>query len=231
MTFEERDREVAVLNESDLQVQKPDPTKVDLLGGRLCLDFVNTGASGTDTDYLGTYSDLVAWSRHVGVLEEEEAGRLLREGARLPVEAAAVLERALGLREAIYRIFTRLIRGQRPQAADIEVLNRELSRATARRRIVPAGEGFDWTWSAEQELDRMLWPVVESAAELLTTEDLDRVHECAGESCGWLFLDVSKNRSRRWCDMQSCGNRAKVRRHYERKRRASGGRVRGARQA
>ena len=193
-----------------------------LLGGRLSLDFANTvdgHASDHPVEYLTSYSDLVAWSQHVGILTDHQVQRLLEEAARHPVTATAVLERAIALREAIYRIFSAISHGRPPQAADLATYNAELSGALARSRIVSTAEGFAWDWRrAEDALDRMLWPVVRDAAGLLTSEKLDRIEECADDRCGWLFLDVSRNRSRRWCAMEDCGNRAKARRHYERKR-------------
>ena len=88
-------------------------------------------------------------------------------------------------------------------------------------RIVSTKEGFKWDWSEELALDRMLWFIARSAADLLTSGNLDRVRQCGDEECGWLFIDTTKNRSRRWCDMTDCGNRAKARRHYSRLRASS----------
>jgi predicted RNA-binding Zn ribbon-like protein len=86
-------------------------------------------------------------------------------------------------------------------------------------QLVPKGKCCEWSWIAQDDvLDRMLWPVIRSAADLLTSQDLWSVKICASDSCNWLFLDTSKNQSRRWCDMKSCGNRAKVHRHYERRK-------------
>ena len=86
-----------------------------------------------------------------------------------------------------------------------------------RSQIVSTADGFAWAWSDEQAaLDPMLWRIARSAADLLTSGELGRVRECADEVCGWVFLDMSKNQSRRWCDMKECGNQAKSRRHYER---------------
>lgn len=195
-----------------------------LIGGRLSLDFANAvgwHASDHPQEWLTSYSDLVAWSQHAGIFTDREAQRLLKEAARHPVDATAVLERAIALREAIYRIFSAISHGLLPQAADLDTLNAELSGALARSQIVPTAEGFAWDWvGAEDTLDRMLWPVVYDAADLLTSEALERVGECAGDGCGWLFLDMSRNRSRRWCAMEDCGNRAKARRFYERRRTA-----------
>ena len=201
------------------------PTTLNLLGGAWCLDFVNTvdpRADGENRDYLSTYADLVAWSRHAGVLSEGVAERLSAEAGRRPAEAEATLARALVLREAIYRVFYELAHGTSPAAADLEVLNRELGRAMAHARITPVSEGFAWDWSGSDDaLARVLWPLARSAAELLIAGERLRVRECSGHDCGWLFLDASKNRSRRWCNMESCGNRAKARRHYQRRRRSA----------
>jgi predicted RNA-binding Zn ribbon-like protein len=158
-----------------------------LLGGRLSLDFANTAdwhASDHPVEFLKSYSDLVAWSQHVGLLTDHQAQRLLKEAARHPGDATAVLERAIALREAIYRIFSAISHGRPPPAADFATFNAELSRALTQSRIVSTAQGFTWDWAgAEDALDQMLWPVVHDAAGLLTSEELDRV----GRSV-WLAL-------------------------------------------
>jgi predicted RNA-binding Zn ribbon-like protein len=113
--------------------------------------------------------------------------------------------------------------GSQPPAADLAAFNAELARSLARSRIVLTAEGFAWDWTdGGDALDQMLWPVVRDASDLLTSEELDRVGQCADDRCGWLFLDSSRNRSRRWCSMEDCGNRAKARRHYQRTVHAEG---------
>jgi predicted RNA-binding Zn ribbon-like protein len=190
--------------------------------GRLCLDFANTLAwRGSDRqhDELNSYANLVVWGKLVGLLSEEAAHRLQREAARRPAQADRVLERAVALREAIYRICSAIAAGSSPQAADVDALNVALAGALTHLRLLPAASVFAWDWSGDAgALDRMLWPVAWSAAELLTSEELDRVGECQGDGCGWLFMDMSRNHSRRWCDMGDCGNRAKARRFYRRKK-------------
>jgi predicted RNA-binding Zn ribbon-like protein len=202
----------------DQAITKAD--RLSLLGGRLSLDFANTAdwhASDQPVEFLTSYRELVAWSRHVGILTGHQTQHLATEGERRPVDAMAVLERAIALREAIYRIFSAVSHGHGPRPADVAALNAELSTALAQSRIALAAEGFVWEWAGRDEaLDRMLWPVVHDVADLLTSEDLDRVGQCADDRCGWLFLDVSRNHSRRWCSMEACGNRAKARRHYQR---------------
>jgi predicted RNA-binding Zn ribbon-like protein len=188
--------------------------------GRLCLDFTNTLSwrdSERQHDWLDSYANLVEWGLIVGTLSDETAKRLHREAARRPGEAEQVLKGAVELREAIYRIFSAIAAESSPPAADVDALNAALAEALTHLRLFPAADLFVWDWVGDAgALDRMLWPVAWSAADLLTLEDLDRVGECQGEGCGWLFMDMSRNRSRRWCDMGDCGNRAKARRYYHR---------------
>lgn len=194
-----------------------------LLGGRLCLDFANTAdwhASDQPEERLTSYSGFVLWSQQVGILTQKQAKRLLRQAADRPDEATAVLNRAIALREAIYEVFAAVAHGQSPQAIDLSALNAALSEALARSQIAPVETGFGWQWAGDEDaLDRLLWPIARSAADLLTSDDLQRVGQCADDrGCGWLFLDTSRNHTRRWCDIKDCGNRAKAHRHYERKR-------------
>lgn len=189
--------------------------------GQLCLDFTNTvgdHASDHPEERLDTYGDLVSWARRAGIASEAEARALARVAAERPDEARRALARAIALREAIYRIFVALTVLQPAPPVDLDTLNAALGQLTAGPRIVAAGGAFVWEWP----LDRVAldWParaVALSAAGLLTSEARDRVGQCADEhGCGWLFLDTSRNRSRRWCSMGDCGNRAKQRRHAQR---------------
>jgi predicted RNA-binding Zn ribbon-like protein len=194
-----------------------------LIAGAPCLDFLNTvgGRRGSQTqDYLRTYSDLVRWSRQAGLLQSDQADRLLQDSAARADDAEAILAQAIVLREALYRIFTGLLDGLPPAPADLAILNIELARTLAHLTVahIPH-EGFAWRWiGTEHALDGVLWPVARSAAELLLSPSVQALRQCAGETCGWLFLDMTKNHSRRWCEMRACGNRAKVRRHRARRR-------------
>lgn len=197
---------------------------LDLCANALALDFVNTVQSRVETDpfdYLGRYEDLVRWLDCQGLLVDQERGRLLAEARAHPRKAARLPREARQLREALYRLFLVIIRGGKAAAGDLEIFNRWLSRALTQQRLVPTAEGFSITWSREPPvLDRVLWPVLESAADLLANGPQDRIRECdtAEGGCGWLFLDTSKNGTRRWCDMRTCGNVAKVRRHRKTQR-------------
>lgn len=196
-----------------------------LLGGELCLDFTNTVENrGADQpqEFLHTYADLVAWSHHAGVLAGEEAQHLSQEAASNPIEATDILRHALSLRETLYQIFAPIVSEQPIDAEALTQLNTMLSQTFARLLIRPQQGGFAWSWNdSGRSLDRMLWPVLRSAAEFLTSGQLDRLGQCPG--CGWLFVDGSRSRTRRWCDMRVCGNRAKVRRHYRRQRKRGDG--------
>jgi predicted RNA-binding Zn ribbon-like protein len=199
-----------------------DAGSIKLSGGILCLDFVNTVHCYGYKDpgeYLNTYHDLVAWSRHVGTITDNEAKKLSRRAASNPAEAKSVYQRAIKLREVIYRIFTIGIEGQFPTREDLAVFNDYLAKAMMQSRIVKTQVGFFWNMAGNKEkLDCILCPVIRSAADLLVSDELGRVKKCADPVCGWLFLDISRNRSRRWCDMRDCGNRAKASRFYKKKK-------------
>jgi predicted RNA-binding Zn ribbon-like protein len=190
----------------------------------LCLDFANT-LEGRLTSHpqesFRSYGDLLSWGQRAGMVAPDAASRLALEAARRRAEATATLDRAIALREAIYRIFSAVAGKRTPEAAELDLLNGVLGEALADLQVTSTADGFAWAWhSRRQGLGHVLWPIAQSAAELLTSADLQAVRECAAPDCGWLFLDTSRNHSRRWCDMKACGNRAKARRHYERNKQA-----------
>lgn len=190
--------------------------------GQLSLDFSNTvnwRKGERRQDGLESYDSLAAWGVEAGLLTAGEAGVLVNRAEQQPEAAQQVLERAIDLREAIYRLFSSLAAGHSPGQADLEHLNVELQAGLRHLQVVAIEEGCAWAWErASTDLDCMLWPVARAAAELLVSPEIERVGECSAEECGWLFLDMSKNHSRRWCDMNGCGNRAKARQHYRRKK-------------
>lgn len=192
------------------------------VGGAVCLDFVNTGSQrrlGPFEEKLNSYGDLVDWAVVHEVLPADVAADLGRLGTQHPVLAERVLERGRQLREATYRVFSAQARGDVVAPVDLEVISAEYANATAHRVLTPNGDGaIDFRFRDESTLERPLWPIAISAANLATSDEAVRVKECATENCNWLFYDASKNRSRRWCEMSECGNRAKARRHYHRRR-------------
>ena len=201
----------------------------ELDGGALCLDLANTldnRKAPTPRELLAGFKDLVAWGVQAGAVRDATARALLREARAHPRRAARALERARGVREALFAVFSAVAHGRVPPFAAIDRLNDVLPCAFGSRRLNRAAGSPAWAWVEHDppDLDRVLWPAVVSAADLLTSTELDRVRECAGERCAWLFLDHSKNRSRRWCDMTVCGNRTKARLHYARVKRRQTGR-------
>jgi predicted RNA-binding Zn ribbon-like protein len=205
---------------------------VNLVAGRLCLDFVNSvGARRVSTsgevtirdETLSDYLDLLAWARHAGVFTENESKRLAREYMTRVDEAAAIFDRAFRLRESLYRIFRAILLKKNAERLHLRVLNEELRLARAAEYLVAQNDNFAWQWHAHDlSLDRVVWSVTRSAAELLTQGDLTRLRQCEGDDCGWIFEDTSRNRSRRWCEMRDCGNVAKVRRFRTRQKKTSG---------
>lgn len=202
----------------------PDRTVADmaLVGGRPVVDFVNTvsdRASARPHDRLRTFGDLLEWCVRVELVQPPEAARLAAVAAERPQEGDAALVRARQLREALFALFTAEIEGRTPPSAALEVVNALVSEGMGHRRLEPGGDGLRWVWAAAPgRLDQVLWPLAWSAAELLTSPEVERLKQCGQEDCRWVFLDLSKNRSRRWCTMEDCGNRAKARRHYHRHR-------------
>jgi len=200
------------------------PRRFELSGGALCLDFVNTvdkRPTPERQELLTGYADLVAWALQAGALTTRQAAALESEASRRPQEAQAILARARAIRETLFAILSATTAGRRLPARELDRLNPAIAASFERLRLSSGpGSGGRWAWVEDPAaLDRMLWPVIRSTAELLTSPELSRVRQCASEACDWLFIDHSKNRSRRWCEMTVCGNRDKVRRHRERLRR------------
>lgn len=166
---------------------------------------------------LGTYGDLLAWAEQAGVLDAGSSADLRRRAKQNPREAARALVAARALRESLYAVFASLAAGSTLPEQALAHLNGALPEALAFLRLEAVGDAVTWRWAlAEAGLEGVLAPVVGDAAELLTSPEAGRVRECESDTCAWLFLDQSRNRSRRWCDMSTCGNRAKARRHYQR---------------
>ncbi len=193
-----------------------------LVGGALCLDFANTliwRVTESPRELLKTYEDLVMWSQYLGILSGAHVKRLRQQAKAHPIAAREALRRALILREAIYQICSSLISNKRLNTKDLEEFNHFVAGAYSQTQIEITQQGFRWRWRAEEEsLPGVLWPIARSMGELLTSSDWKRIGQCAGAGCGWLFLDKSRNRSRRWCDMSDCGHRTNARLSYRRRR-------------
>ena len=196
-------------------VQTPGGYLYELSGGGLCLDFANTVDSRPTEkrrELLPEYASLIEWSLQAGALTHAMAKALRATATQDTRLATTTLAQAHALREAVFEVFSATASAASPPPAPLEVLNEYLPEAFGRLRLTSDGHAYHLELRQENSLDRPLWQVVRSAADLLISDRFDRVRECAAEDCSWLFLDQSRNRSRRWCDMTVCGNRSKVRR-------------------
>jgi len=188
----------------------------ELVAGNLALDFTNTIHSYGEADPrddLRTFADFAGWCRQAGLLQKEEERIVLRSAQAV---AQRCFRRALELRETLYHVFCPIASQGKASLEALRQLEAHFRRAMAEVSIQKAGERYEMGWSAVLPLDRVLNEIAGSAMDLLTSERLPRVRQCAGEKCSWLFLDTSRGGQRRWCDMQACGNRAKVRRFRRR---------------
>lgn len=187
----------------------------EFVGGALCLDFVNTVGGhrdGVPKENLHSYADLVDWAVAGGAIAKSAGAQLKSAAAGHEARAGRLLVEAKRLRETLYEVLVAIADERKPPAAEIGALTAAMSDAYANLQLKPSAQGFELGWpSSGSDLRAPLWPVVKSAVDLLVG-GAAHLRECASDTCGWLFLDESKNRSRKWCSMRDCGNRAKVRR-------------------
>ncbi len=197
----------------------PSPAPFKFIGGNLALDLVNTvdwTEHGLAQERLSDYPRLLAWAERAGVIGTSEAAALRRRAALEPSEAARALGFARRARAAIQACAAALSRGKDPGAA-LHLLDALLPRALSHLCLetdrTEGGPGVRLGWQgSEAALDSPLWPVLWSAVQLLTSPESARVRVCGGESCGWTYVDRSRNGLRRWCQMSTCGTTAKNRR-------------------
>ena len=195
------------------------------VGGHLSLDFVNSVGGRAHrnkkniyeyeviNDKLKSYFHFIDWAQTIGIIDSSATKTFLNNYKKNKKPAEKLLVRSIKLREAFYRILLGVINNIEPLKEDLELLNNECDSAEKKRKLFYGKEEFYWDFDIEDfENDIIINTIALSAAELLTTGNLQRLKECSGEDCGWIFLDTSKNKSRQWCDMKDCGNLAKVRR-------------------
>src|SRR6185503_2971216 len=205
------------------------PTVLDhgfeYIGGDLSTDFTNTKSGrieGAGHDHVQAYADVVEFVRLAGLLSAGDAKRLVADAEERPDKAAQIYRRAVALREATWRAYERVMDGKDPAPEDLAVISSEASHALGHARVVKSAAGFSWEWpdSDPHELERPLWPIARAVVDMLIHEEnRSLLRECADDTCAWLFIDRTKNHSRRWCDMNTCGSRNRVREFRERQKR------------
>ncbi|MCV3239323.1 CGNR zinc finger domain-containing protein [Mesorhizobium sp. ZC-5] len=188
----------------------------------LCLDFVNTRywrGSPVPTDELTSFPPLLGWLKAKSGVDETLLKSADAQSKTEPAKAEDLLSEAISLREALHRLFAAAATDRPLLAADFIVVNSALAEAPPRRKLASADGGWEVSWSSVS-MPALLASVLWSAADLLLARNDRRIRQCANEKCRFLFIDESKNGTRRWCDMSSCGNRAKARRHLLKKKQA-----------
>ncbi|HEY8166385.1 MAG TPA: CGNR zinc finger domain-containing protein [Gemmatimonadaceae bacterium] len=201
------------------------PPLAEFIGNHPALDFHNTLAwpspEGVNERFYSP-QDLINWCRTAGILTTPEARALTRRAQRHAGEATRVLAEARRLRKILHDALSPIAHRKRVRERDLDRLNTEVRRALASFRLGESGRTITWANDPRAGLSVIVHRLAWSAAQLLTSQELARLSSCANERCGWLFLDESRNQSRRWCSMEECGSRAKARRYYRRTKRGSG---------
>lgn len=190
-------------------------------GGCTCFDFINTVNSRSEEDepyeYLGSYGEFMKWSGRVELLPRERIKKLSGYADANPKEAGRTLEEIKQVRELMYRIFSAIAAEAPVGDSELDTFNTRLAESISKLQFVSGGDELQLSWkTGEPDLNEPLWRVMKSAFDILTEEPAGRIKEC--EACGWIFLDQSKNKSRRWCNMQTCGSAHKAKKYYYRKK-------------
>ena len=195
---------------------------IALIGGHPALDFANTVEdrdTAEENDYLPSYDTALRWAARAELLSRSEADRLAVAARRDTAAAARAWKDLMRLRRAMQTVFLALARREAPPPAALAQIDRQVRLASAHRRLQLHGDHLHWSWDVEpHDLRRPQWEIAQSAAELLTSDRLGRLRNCAHEPCDWVFLDGSRGGRRRWCQMETCGNLAKLRRFRAKER-------------
>jgi predicted RNA-binding Zn ribbon-like protein len=196
----------------------------DRCGGHPALDFVNSldnRVGGKDrAEGLESYGDLLRFTRETGLLDSMQANQVLRSGT--PEAAARALRAGRALREALAETLYAVVDARPPPPAGLELLERYLHIADRHRELrwqpdTAGRAALAWSWRLnEPKAELPVWAIAHVARDLMLSPDMSRLRACELDTCRWLFLDTSKNHTRRWCKMKVCGNRMKARRYQVR---------------
>ncbi len=199
--------------------------RFEFIAGALCLEFANTIhdlRADDKEEELHEISDLLQWAKEAGLLSAAEHDRFSVHYKRNPRKAAAAFAKAVTIRDLLISIFFAIANGRPAPPECLSKLNSALAQSPGLLRVQKKSGRIEkeWTSTASDGLEQVFFAILTSTADLLASDRLGRIRECASADCTWLFIDESRNRSRRWCEMSACGNRSKARRHYQRSRAA-----------
>ena len=194
--------------------ENQDIFEMRLDGGNLSLDFMNTINDRYEEppeDYLHHYLDLITWAHFANAIDCSQKKKLLQISQENQEEANQIYKESIQLRETIYEYIVSLINRDEISPANSQLINQWISKAFSNLELTRMGKEFVLDWKAENfGLESVLWPITRSFTDLITSDARKRIKQCS--NCGWVFVDYSKNNSRRWCSMETCGNRVKARR-------------------
>jgi predicted RNA-binding Zn ribbon-like protein len=208
-------------------LERQQPPRFEMIAGDVSLDFINTlddRPSGEPKELLKNYDDLATFGEETGILTPAQLDDLLEKARVMPDDAEDAVRQARNLREALHDIFSAFMNKKAAPRLAMDTLNASIHDAALHSRLIqfetaPDQRLCEWRFDdLTSTFNAMLWPIVRAAADLLSSTDLALVRACSSPTCQWFFLDTSKNHRRRWCDMKSCGNRAKVRKFYAKKK-------------
>lgn len=191
------------------------------VGGDPAIDFANSFRGLHDDPHgkFSSYRDAMVYAVRTGLLEHNaEIERLVHTTHPEGSQETEALQDLLAIRDATYRIFSALACEKAPSDSDLEILKSAAGDAVHHANLTGEAGTFRMSWDGTDASKRVARPLAAHAMDLLLSDDRSRIKQCPDETCGWLFLDKSKNASRRWCSMEVCGSRAKMRSHYRRKK-------------
>jgi predicted RNA-binding Zn ribbon-like protein len=178
-----------------------------LLGGRLALNFVNTGALSREL----RWEDLIVFLEASRIVSSERSARLLLLRQSDAQSADSLLQKAQRLRDSLHRVFTAMVRKERIPREWIEPVNGILRITEGHDELLQEDQSWSIAYIAREDgLDWLLAAVARSAAEIVVEGAKARIRLCANPRCGLFFYDASRTHRRRWCSMAACGNRSKV---------------------
>jgi predicted RNA-binding Zn ribbon-like protein len=193
-----------------------------LLGGKLCLDFINTldwRGRKPPVEYLNNFSDVIRWAAYVKIITPEQEIKMNRQSTKNKDLSKKALKSSIELRELLHRLFSDIEQRKKIKKQLLLKLNIFLQKASTGLTIKHPKIGFELAACVDpKNFMSLLYPIIWESVNLLTSNDRLRIKSCGDKTCGWVFLDTSKNKSRQWCDMKSCGNRAKARKFYKQKK-------------